>query len=154
MRLGRWGELLPVRGFSRWKLRIEVPNCSAWKSHDDLFAISSLNHAPLPGTDPPELGPQWMISVSRSPDRSRTEDVQRVVDCFAMPAFDEDNHHPGIARHLWCPVDPAYQQACECHIREVNVVDGDYVWTTEPDDCRGCEYERLVGTPCPIHGRD
>jgi hypothetical protein len=68
-----------------------------------------------------------------------------VIDAFAMPAFDEDNHHPGVARHLWCPVDPAYRSACECKVSEVVVVDGAYEWTTEADHCRGCDYERSHG---------
>lgn len=68
-----------------------------------------------------------------------------------MPAFDEDNHHPGIARHLWCPVDSAFRHVCECKVSEVVIVDGDYEWTTEADTCRGCEYERLTRMPCPLH---
>jgi hypothetical protein len=36
-------------------------------------------------------------------------------------------------------------------VSEVVVVDGAYEWTTEADHCRGCDYERLTGMPCPLH---
>jgi hypothetical protein len=76
----------------------------------------------------------------------------RTAIAFDLPAWDEDNHHPGIARHLWCPVDPLFRSACECKVTETTVADGDYSWTTDSDGpCRGCDYQRLTGQPCPIH---
>lgn len=156
-RLGRHGELLPIRGFSRRK--IATPRRSAWVSHDGLIVISGLENADLPGSgNPPTPGPQWLISVSLprpgSKERCNVTDehLARVVDCFAMPAYDEDNHHPGIARHLWCPVDPAYQQACECKVTEISIVEpSGYTWTTEDGACRGCEYQQMFGLPCTVH---
>jgi len=140
-----------MRGFSRGR---HIPDASMWRSHDGLVVISSLNHAYLPGTQDTEIGPQWHVSVSRAPERSLVADVERVVECFGMPAFDEDNHHPGIARHLWCPVDERYRQGCECKLTEQLIVDGDYQWTTDVTaECRGCQYQKLFGPPCPIHQR-
>lgn len=154
MRFGVGGELIPTRGFSRVRA-IPLPRRrSAWRSHDGLLAVSGCEVAFLPGTDPAEPGPQWLVSVSRpGPARCNTTrgDLLRVVDAFAMPAFDEDNHHPGVARHLWCPIDAAYRSACECKVTEVVVTNGDYEWTTELDECRGCEYALLTGMPCPLH---
>jgi hypothetical protein len=159
-KLGSFGELVPQRGFSRHPVKQGIlARQSRWQSHDGLIVVSSLDHAYLPGSgDPPKVGPQWLVSVSvRGQQRRCTpEEAQRVADCFAMPAFDEDNHHPGVARHLWCPIDARYQQACECKLNEVTVTDGDYSWTTEDGACRGCEYELLSGLsgrlqPCPIH---
>lgn len=152
-RLGSHGELLPVKGFSRWLYEWGgvAHRGSAWRSHDQLYVLSTLEISYLPGTDKVP-GPQWHISVSRAPNRSTPADVARVVAGFAMPAFDEDNHHPGIARHLWCPVDPAYRTACECKITETLIVDGDYAWTNdETEQCRGCHLQGLTGAPCPLH---
>lgn len=152
MKLGRHGELVPGRGFSRDHTHA-IRQGSAWTSHDGLLVLSTLEQAHLPGSgDPPLVGPQWLVSVSRrGAERCTPDEARHVVDCFAMPAYDEDNHHPGVARHLWCPVDPAYRHACECKIDEVLVTDGDYAWSNDPADCRGCEGARLWGRPCPIH---
>jgi hypothetical protein len=155
-RLGSDGALVPTRGFSR--RAGALPGQTAWVSHDGLLVVSSREMAHLPGSgEPPLIGPQWLVSVSRRSGgvdarcRVTDDDVRRVVDAFAMPAFDEDNHHPGVARHLWCPIDPAYQQACECKLTELTVDDDGYIWTTEADACRGCEFERLSGLPCTRH---
>lgn len=69
-----------------------------------------------------------------------------------MPAHDEDNHHPGVARHLFCPVEEQYRNACECKLTETLVVEPDgYEWSNDEADCRGCFLQRLNGLPCPIH---
>lgn len=159
LRLGRHGELIPVSGFSRREARTAAPNQSVWRSHDGLLVISSCDVAPLPGSgEPPIDGPQWLVTVSRKPVVGgprcsvTDEDLQRVVEGFAMPAFDEDNHHPGVARHLWCPIEEQYRSACECKLNEVTITEANgYQWTTEDDHCRGCEYERDFGLPCTIH---
>lgn len=161
MRLGRHGELIPVAGFSRLASRgaLLVAKASAWRSHDGLRVISSLNQAHLPGSgDPPLVGPQWHLSVARMTggreDRPTAAEVRRAVDGFAMPTFDVDNHHPGLAWHLWCPVDERYRLACECKATEVLITEPDgYQWSTERDVCRGCEYDRLMAGryPCPVH---
>lgn len=72
-----------------------------------------------------------------------------------MPAFDEDNHHPGAARHLFCPLEERYRNACECKTKEIVITEPDgYRWTTEEgrEECRGCWYQRRFGMPCTIHG--
>lgn len=155
-RLGRHGELIPVRGMSRRRHRGEVPGSSTWTSHDGLVVVSAIHDSYLPGTDDTLVGPQWLVSVSRpaGPDRCNVsdDDLLRVVECFAMPAWDEDNHHPGVARHLWCPLDEQYRHACECKVSEVLVDTGGYEWTTDRDGpCRGCEYDQLTGMACPVH---
>lgn len=174
MKTGIAGELIPTRGFSRQKttrpktggaldlFAKKVPHGqSVWRSHDDLVVVSSLEDAYLPGSgEPPLVGPQWLVSVSRRSGgidarcRVTDDDVARVVEGFEMPAFDEDNHHPGIARHLWCPIEDRYRSACECKISERTIVDGVYRWTTEDQECRGCEYEWRFGLPCPLHARE
>lgn len=160
-RLGRFGELVPISGFSRASngMQGRVVGVSVWVSHDGLLITSGCHSAPLPGTDG-TIGPQWLVAVSRrgrgrENRRASDDDVRRVVTAFAMPAFDEDNHHPGIARHLWCPHDAAAQRACECKISETLIVEPDgYQWTNDDSQpCRGCEYEKLLGMPCTIHSQ-
>lgn len=157
-RTGRHGELVPVAGFSRRRHAHELEGSSSWVTHDGLVAISAIHVSYLPGTQDTKVGPQWLVSVSRpgGPRRCNVtdEDLARVVECFAMPAWDEDNHHPGVARHLWCPVDEQYRSACECKVTEVLVDTDGYEWTTDRDGpCRGCEYEALTGMPCTVHVR-
>lgn len=166
---GPHGELVPRFGFSRYPAagRPLPPTGTLWRSHDRLEVISALEVAPLPG-GAGATGPQWHLSVSRrpapgprDPEAPRclvaTVDLERVVAAFRVPAFDEDNHHPGVARHLWCPVDPAYRSACECKLTEVVVVEaGGYEWSNdETEGCRGCAYAASFGPdryPCTIHG--
>lgn len=156
MKLGSDGALVPLRGFSRAKTR-RGGYGNAWRSHDGLLVVSTLEQSVLPGGDG-AIGPQWLVSVSRHEGgldarcRVTPADVERVVAAFDMPAFDEDNHHPGVARHLWCPVDERYRSACECKTTERTIVDGTYAWTTDVDGpCRGCDYARDFGLPCPLH---
>lgn len=159
VRLDRNGALAPAFGFSRWpNPQAAQLGQTAWRSHDRLLVVSSRESAYLPGSGEPSLvGPQWLVSVSRyarGRARPSDSDVARVVAAFAMPAVDEDNHHPGIARHLWCPIDERYRNACECKLTEITVTELDgYRWTTDTDGpCRGCEYERLFALPCTLHG--
>lgn len=160
MRLGMLGELIPVKGFSRaGRGKLPASSVSGWVTHDGILAVSGCHIAPLPGTDGVP-GKQWLVSVSRPapgvmtpPTHASDDDLRRVVECFAMPAFDEDNHHPGIARHLWCPQDETARLACECKISETLIVEDDgYTWTNDEDaPCRGCIYAIQFGSTCPIH---
>lgn len=154
---------MPVRGFSR--VKIDLPEQQvAWVTHDGILAVSSICQAELPGSGhPPLVGPTWHVSVSTRRDHASStpeaprctvtdDELLRAVECFALPAFDEDNHHPGIARHLFCPLDEQYRGACECKVNEQLITEpGGYRWTTEEDECRGCRYERDFGLPCTIH---
>lgn len=103
MRLGGYGELVPERGFSRQRLDGVIVTGSAWRTHDELMVLSTLEMRGEPET------PHWHVSVSRWPDRRATpEEVARVVECFALPTHEEE-HQVGIARHLWCAVDPEHR---------------------------------------------
>lgn len=155
------GALMPRRGFSRWTSGDPRVVGTVWLSADGLLAISDLTQALLPGADG-VAGPTWHISVSRrGPNTHPTnDDLRRVIDAFEMPGFDEDNHFPGVARHLFCPVDERYRGACECKLTETLITDADgYVWSNdETAGCRGCHYKAvatLAGQPprpCPLHG--
>lgn len=120
-----------------------------------LRVITTLEMAELP--DGAGVGPQWHVSVSRAGKRPRPADVERVLRVFDLLGAEEDNHHPGIARHFWMPVDPAHRVDCECKVDEVMVVEPDgYRWSNARAEsgCRGCEYERLIGQPCRLHGTE
>lgn len=140
---------------------------TVWLSADGLIAISDLTEALLPGADG-AAGPTWHVSVSRrgvastiiGGSRPSDDDLRRVIDAFEMPGFDEDNHFPGVARHLFCPVDERYRGACECKLTETLITEADgYVWSNdETAGCRGCHYKAVAtlagdpAPPCPLHG--
>ena len=141
-----------MRGWSRIPTDLMPgagPLTSAWQS-GPVCVVSSLTMAELPDGD--GLGPQWQISISNRGKRPGPGHVTKALRAFGMLDSEEDNHHPGIARHFWLPVDPAHRVDCECKSDETTVVDVDgYAWQNDPAACRGCEYEMLLGKPCPVH---
>lgn len=130
-----------------------VLSVSRWR-YGRILVISALEDAEYP--DGNGRGPQWHLSVSRSGVRPSAADVRRAQRAFRMVGTEEDNHHPGNARHFWLPVDPAHRVTCQCKDDEdvIRETDG-YTWTNprpeSGEGCRGCEFERLKGKPCPIH---
>jgi hypothetical protein len=120
-----------------------------------VLVVSALEDAELPGAGGAS-GPTWHVSISRLGKRPRPRDVAHALRDFGMVGAEQDNHHPGVAQHYFMPVDPAYRSACECKTTEDVIVEADgYTWTNPKLDavegCRGCEFERLQGKPCPIH---
>jgi hypothetical protein len=163
MKLAADGSLMPQSGFSR--LRANVPGGGRlYRSSDGLVVVSSIANMELPGGDG-AAGPTWLITVSYGgrpggfTGRPKLDEMMRVVTCFAMPAWDEDNHFPGVARGLFCPVEERWRNECECKVNEMVVVDpaDGYAWTTDPaKECRGCQYRRMVArlgrdVACPLH---
>lgn len=143
---------VPVPGLRAGGLVLAI---SAWQ-RGPTCVISALEEAELP--DGTGAGPQWHVSVSRAGKRPGPNDVQAAQRAFDMRKAEEDNHHPGVARHFWLPVDPAHRVDCECKESEVLVTEPDgYRWTNPRQGagpCRGCELSRLVGQPCPLHPQD
>ncbi len=128
-----------------------IVTASGWQS-GLVRVISALELAELP--DRSGVGPQWHVSISRAGKRPKPTDVRRALRAFGMVGAEEDNHHPGNARHFWLVVDPAHRVDCECKEDEITIVEPDgYKWTNPPDAaaCRGCEFEQTIGTPCPLH---
>lgn len=123
---------------------------SAWRS-GPLLAFSTLVEADLP--DGSGVGLQWHLSVSCAGARPTNQEVKRALRAFKLKGAEEDNHHPGVARHFWRPVDAKHRVTCECKASEETIREADgYTWTNPRDGaCRGCEFERLLGKPCPLH---
>ncbi len=118
----------------------------------DVRVISALEVAEYP--DGSGRGPQWHVSISRGGQRPRPRDVKRALRAFGLVGAEEDNHHPGNARHFWRPLDATKRVDCECKATEDTIVEPDgYRWTNpqDPAECRGCEFRRMGGGPCPIH---
>lgn len=104
-------------------------------------------------------GLQDHVSISRRLHRPPESDVRRALAAFGVVGAEEDNHHPGIARHFWRPVDPAHYALCQCKETETVIVDSDgYTWTNPKDEpCRGCSYVLEIWflrgvVSCPLHG--
>jgi hypothetical protein len=137
-----------------WK---EVPGLdqgSAWQ-RGRVRVISTLDLAEMP--DGNGTGPQWHISISDRGARPDDTLVRRALTSFDMLGAEEDNHHPGNARHFFMPVDPSRRVDCQCKETEETIVEPDgYRWTNprpeSGEQCRGCEMSAWPhGRPCSIH---
>jgi hypothetical protein len=159
------GWKLMTRGWDPTAITPPPESMSAWMRRG-VFMISTLELAHAPdGSE--EVIPQWHVSMSKRNDgetvaskRPTAEECRQALACIGMVGAEEDNHHPGVARHFWMPVDPARRVSCECKVTEQVIVEPDgYKWSTPKDDtgeCHGCEFEKLMTTqnvvaPCPIH---
>lgn len=147
-------ERRPTRGnWERAPLRFPFLT-SAWRC-GPVTVISALENAEYP--DGVGAGPQWHISVTRRGQRPGAADVERALRAFRMVGTEEDNHHPGSARHFWLPVDPSKRVDCQCKSDEEVIVEADgYTWTNPRpetgEECRGCEFgRRFAARPCPLH---
>lgn len=125
-----------------------------WQS-GPVRVVSSLDVAEMPDGSG-ESGPQWHVSVTTKGKRPKPHHLARALKSFGMADAEEDNHHPGAARHFFLVCDPKRRVACECKATEVTVVEADgYRWTNPTPEsgeaCRGCEWAETHDTPCPIH---
>ncbi len=121
-----------------------------------LRVISNLDDIDYPDASG-ERGPTWHVSVSRNGRRASDAELVKVRKAFRMEDAEEDNHHPGNARHLFLVVDPERRVDCECKVTEETITEPDgYKWTNPTEDegyCRGCEFEILTRGrhQCTIH---
>lgn len=132
---------------------IEGLSRSAWES-GPLRVLSALIEADLP--DGAGVGLQWHVSISRKGRRPREKDLRRALRAFGMVEAEEDNHHPGVARHFFLPVDPMHRVDCECKRSDEQIVEPDgYRWSnSRQGTCRGCEIAPLTGRPCSLHQQE
>ena len=133
-------------------VKAQAPITRGW-TYGKISVLSSIVDAELP--DGAGVGPQRHISITRAGRRPSESDVRKALRSFGMVGTEEDNHHQGAARHFWLPCDPAHRVDCQCKVDEKNVVEPDgYRWTTSLDEsqCRGCEFQRMTGKVCSMHG--
>lgn len=147
-------EQRPTDGLPR-NLVAKAHGVSAWQ-YGPTCVLSALVDAELP--DKSGTGPTWHISVSRMGKRPKDHDLRRALRAFQMQEAEEDNHHPGNARHFFLSVDPAHRTDCECKETEDRLTEPDgYRWQNPKPghgECRGCELAQVTGRPCPIHGAE
>lgn len=152
---GRGWEERPVPS-PIWQMQPPPIVASCWQ-RGPVTVISTLVDAELPGGGG-AIGRTWNASITRMKKRPKPGDVHRFRLDFDMMQAEEDNHHPGNAKHFFLVVDPAFRGLCECKTDEVTHVEPDgYTWTNprenELEGCRGCEASSIHGRPCPVHGR-
>ncbi len=121
-----------------------------------LHVISGYGQMELPQSGG-RHGPTWHVSLMRRGRRRPSNDeVRKFLRDFDLVGAEEDNHMPGLARHFFQPVDPAFRGVCECKTTEETIVEPDgHRWqnATDGSRCGGCEFERISGTPCKVHPR-
>lgn len=134
----------------RWKYEGMCGDAQSWKK-GRVRALTECTVMEYPDGD--GKGPTWLVSFSLDGERLSGRPLDRALSDFGMSDAEEDNHHPGVARHFFMPVDPAHRVDCECKSDETIIVEADgYTWSNSKDGpCRGCELERLSGMKCPIH---
>lgn len=134
-----------------WTRGARYGAAQAWR-RGPVCVLSELCNAVYP--DGSGCGPQWLISITHKGRRPKAHDVRGALRAFAMVGAEEDNHHPGHARHFWRPVDPAKRVKCSCKSDETVVIEKDgYRWQNnrpESGPCRGCEWARMTGTQCKV----
>lgn len=129
---------------------------SVWR-RGQVSVVSSLDMSKLPDGSG-EIGPQWHVSVTTRGKRPKANHLALALRAFGMTGSEEDNHHPGEARHFFLVVDPKRRVDCDCKATEETLVEADgYRWTNPKaetgEECRGCEWARTFkDKPCPIHG--
>lgn len=137
---------------AHWEKLASMGGVELWRYGG--FIVSSqlaMANAPQP---PREPIPTWMIGISRNGRRPTDDEVARALRAFSMQDAIEDNHEPGVKRMYFLPIDPSRRADCECKTDEVLVTEADgYQWSNAigKNDCRGCEYQRKYGKPCPVH---
>lgn len=134
------------------RVRAQAVRASLW-TDGKLSVMSCVEIADLPGKAT-GTGPQWHLSVSRFGKRPSARETARTLAIFGLRGTEEDNHHPGGARHFWLPCDKSLRGECECKESEETIVEPDgYVWQNPKpgEPCRGCEFQALMGKPCPLH---
>lgn len=142
--------------WGRTREQLGEGSLSVWRSMS-VFVISGLELAKAPDGRGDVIW-QWHMSISHRGDRPTELEVKRALGAFGMVGAEEDNHHPGGARHFWRPVDPSRRVDCECKEDEAIVVEPDgYRWSKSRAPDASCEYCEMIAigrtdVVCPVHG--
>lgn len=139
-----WREIIGARGRAMVAFVDSLPDAkSAWIRRG-VTVISALELAEAPdGTK--QTIPQHHISIGHADGRRPTDiEVKQARACFGMSEAEEDNHSPGVARHLWLPCDPRRRVSCECKATEEVITESDgYTYSQERGTCAGCELDAV-----------
>ena len=102
-----------------------IEHASVWTARR-LRVISALGVMRSPVNDKQSVE-TWHVSVAveRANRRATDKEIAHVRLAFGMREAEEDNHEPGMARHLFLPVDPSHRTSCECKINEEQVTEAD-----------------------------
>ena len=138
------------------EMRRSTISISAWLRRE-VFFISALELAEAPDQQGDAI-PQWHVSISQrliggsGSIRATDHQVAQTLACLGLQRAEEDNHHPGIARHFWLPVDATRRVECECKTTETVITEEDgYTYSEKHGTCAGCELEVTTGQPCARH---
>lgn len=86
-------------------------------------------NAVLSAVEAPDGKPEYHVSVSRAGAVASDELVSQVRRDFGMEEAQEDNHGPGVVRHLWLAVEPVDRKPdCHCVNEAPAGEDGPRVW--------------------------
>lgn len=124
-------KLPPLEWFRRGRVPLPGGTYAIAYQLDSLCVLSAVEWAEsADGSD--VIVPHWHVSVATiEPGGGRRvstdEEVERVRAAFDMGGADEDNHGPGIVRHLWLQVGKRVEEVCPCKQDEDRIVEGDRV---------------------------
>lgn len=98
-----------------------------------VLADTSIYRSEVDGS----LNPQHHLSVTTvnpftlRPERVSDVQFQEVIDAFVPDGawWEEDNHHPGNARHIFIPLYASHQQKCPCKDEEIVVEEDGYTYS-------------------------
>ena len=135
-------QLADWRGERRWQYHVSISVRPPLHVSNDVLALmrlATMFGAAMHGNTRDSklvhdaLAPRPLAGERRATD----EEVARILREFDMVGAEEDNHHPGLARHFWrlCELRPGEVVGmCECKEGETQVVEADgYVWSKVPE---------------------
>ena len=102
--------------------------CKVWMHDEGIAVLSAVEW--VNGQDH-DYRYEYHVSVSYRRGVAPDEIMERVRADFDMGGADEDNHSPGVVRHLWLWIDAEKQDPCACVQDEDQVQEGDRVRTVD-----------------------
>lgn len=116
------GWILQLLGFS-------TPGGAVVDMWDHESGVRCLSGVDWVDQNPPGSGivaPHFHVSATfQEPRRACTDqELEFVREAFSLGTAEEDNHGPGIARHLWILCGRLREPVCPCKKDEIRTVEG------------------------------